>query len=71
MAKQLNVGKEKQRVVHCMERFDCHGIAIVSITTVSRTNSTSVLISQRNIEPSLRITTKWDQLRCVDEVKAT
>ena len=41
MAKQSTVGKEKQRVVRCMERFDCHsqlhvslhnGVAVVSIT---------------------------------------
>ena len=25
MAKQSAVALEKQRIVHCMERFDCHG----------------------------------------------
>ena len=41
MAKQSNIGKEKQRVVRHMECFDCHGklhisfhdgVAVVSIT---------------------------------------
>ena len=47
MAKQLNIGKEKQRVVHHMEHFDCHsklhislhnGIAVVSITHCQSAN---------------------------------
>jgi hypothetical protein len=71
---------KKQRIVRRMERFDCHGrlhvtihngIATVKIThQQSHKSYVNIDIPDQMAYFHQDVTTSWDQLRCVDEVKA-